>query len=444
MNSERANSSVKKLAWSLIVLAFLSKVSFAFTGLVPESVPLFVFQYGIHPYVNVALNFFLGFCLFVSLRARHELPKLADFRAPYRVWAIGCIALLWFQHCLQMLAQIDDTNAVLVVITMLCTTFLAYFFGFVLPRVVPGKEFVEGVALICTAICVVSVGMQLAGIGGLYKGTRFVGILKHIPYMVTCSMVGYLFSLGRFDLSKGFRHLLLLAGGQLFNLYALWLTGTRSALFAVLLGSFVWFVTMRAPTPAFRLGRGLLVWLAVLSGLLFGTFAYDFSRDLLTGKTAIGSRQPQDGVSDRMDEVYRGLDMLDKAPWIGLGLLSKFGDTEGEDVVNSYNSFQDPHNLFISSAVVGGYPFGLWVAFGFLLAIAACLQGVLKAEHTAQHIIALYMLSQIPILAIYHMHLSLGGLADRLYWLAFGYLGLSWAKLPQKDSVKSEKKPLTS
>lgn len=424
----------KKLAWGVILLAFFSKVSFAFTGLVPESVPLFVFQHGIHPYVNVALNFFLGFCLFITLRARQQLPHWNDFRPAYRVFALGCLALLWFQHSLQVLTMLEDTNAVLVAITMLCTSFLVYFFGFVIPRVIPARELVRGVALVCTLICVVSVGMQLVGWGGLYKGSRFVGILKHIPYMVTCSTVGYLFSLVRFDLSKGFRHLALLALGQLFNLYALWLTGTRSALFAVLLGTFVWFVTMRAPTPSFRLARALSVWLVVLSGLLFGTLAYDFSRDLLTGKTAIGSRQPQDGVSDRMDEVYRGLEMLEKAPWIGLGLLSKFGDTEGEDVVNSYNSFQDPHNLFISSAVVGGYPFGLWVAFGFLLAIAACVQGALKASNEAHHVLALYLLSHLPILAIYHMHLSLGGLADRLYWLVFGYLGLAWAKLPRKET----------
>jgi O-antigen ligase len=425
----------KKLAWALIALAFLSKVSFAFTGLVPDSVPLFVFQGGIHPYVNVALNLFLGFCLFLTLRARREMPRLGDFRAPYVVFAVGTVVLLWVQHFLQMATDTVDAAAYLVVITMLCTTFLVWVFGLVVPKLIPARELVEGVGLICAVICVVSILLHFAGFPALWKGSRFVGVLKHIPYMVTAATVGYLFGLARFNLSRGIRHTALWALLQLACLYALWLTGTRSAVFAVLLGSFLWFVTVQPPTPSFRLARFLLVWLTVVGAALFGTFAYEFSRDLLTGKTAIGSRQPQDGVSDRMDEVYRGLDMLEKAPWIGLGLLSKFGDTEGEDVVNSYNSFQDPHNLFISSAVVGGYPFGVWVAFGYLIALAACIQAVFRSEFPT-HLLGIYLLSHLPILAIYHMHLSLGGLADRLYWLVFGYLGLKWAKLPHKDSVR--------
>lgn len=426
----------KKLAWALIALAFLSKVSFAFTGLVPDSIPLFVFQGGIHPYVNVALNLFLGFCLFLTLRARREMPKLGEFRTPYVVFAVGAVALLWGQHFLQMATETVDAAVYLVVITMLCTTFLVWVFGFVVPRLIPAREFVEGVALICAGLCAFSILLHFAGFPALWKGSRFVGVLKHIPYMVTASTVGYLFGLARFDLSRGFRHTAVWGLLQIACLYALWLTGTRSAVFAVLLGSFLWFITVQPPTPSFRLARFLLVWLTVVGGVLFGTFAYEFSRDLLTGKTAIGSRAPQDGVSDRMDEVYRGLDMLERAPWIGLGLLSKFGDTEGEDVVNSYNSFQDPHNLFISSAVVGGYPFGVWVAFGYLIALAACIQAVFRAE-LPTHLVGIYLLSHLPILAIYHMHLSLGGLADRLYWLVFGYLGLKWAKLPHKVSVRT-------
>lgn len=432
------------LAWSLIGLAFLSKVSFAFTGLMPSSLGYLVFQHGLHPYLNVLLNFALGFFLIVALRGvRGELALLQGYRRPYVIFAVGTVAILWVQHFFQQVGGIDSNGPGIVFVTMLATTFLVYIFGLVIPRLIPGEEFVRGVAYICTGICVLSVLMYLAGMPGLYKGSRFVGVLKHIPYMVTCATVGFLFSLQNWRATGSLRHHVAMVLGQLFNLCALVLTGTRSALFAVVLGAFVYFVTLRAPSVSFRFARVLIVWLVLVGGLLFGTMAYDFGKNLLTGKTSIGSRAPQDGVSDRMDEVYRGLEMLDRSPWFGLGLLSKFSADEDEDVVSSYNSFQDPHNLFISSAVVGGYPFGIWVMFGYLLAVAGTISAVLKSVPPA-HVLGIYLLSHLPILAIYHMHLSLGGMADRLYWLVFGYLGLKRAIMPHKDLIKGADSPIKS
>ena len=46
-----------------------------------------------------------------------------------------------------------------------------------------------------------------------------------------------------------------------------------------------------------------------------------------------------------------------------------------------------------------------------------------KGSHF-QKLLGIYMLSHIPILVIYHAHLSIGGVADRLYWLIFGFLAL--------------------
>jgi len=434
----------RKLAWALILLAFLSKVSLSFTGLVPTSLGYLLFQGGLHPYLNVLFNLSIGFFLIVALRgARGEVALLQGYRKPYVFFALGTMAILWVQHLLQIVAGFDEAGFFLVVVTMMCTSFLIYIFGLVIPRLVPPAEFVKGVAIICSVICSVSVLLLLAGIPGLYKGSRFIGILKHIPYMVTCGTVGFLFTLHLWNPSMRLRHHFLILVAQLFNFYALVLTGTRSALFAVLAGSFVYFVTLKVPSPTFRTARVLIVWIVLVGGALFGTMAYDFTRDLMTGKTAIGSRAPQDGVSDRMDEVYRGLEMLEKSPWFGLGLLSKFsvGDGDGDDVVDSYNSFQDPHNLFISSAVVGGYPFGFWVMFGFGLGLLGCALAILKGP-PGIHVLGVYLLSHLPILAIYHMHLSLGGMADRLYWLVFGYLGLTWAILPQKDSVRIPETPV--
>jgi len=46
------------------------------------------------------------------------------------------------------------------------------------------------------------------------------------------------------------------------------------------------------------------------------------------------------------------------------------------------------------------------------------------SNNTAMQIFGIYGVVQIPILIIYHWHLSLGGMADRFYWLVFGYLAL--------------------
>jgi hypothetical protein len=50
------------------------------------------------------------------------------------------------------------------------------------------------------------------------------------------------------------------------------------------------------------------------------------------------------------------------------------------------------------------------------------------SDDASVQIFAIYALVQIPILIIYHWHLSLGGMADRMYWLVFGFLALYTVK----------------
>jgi hypothetical protein len=220
-------------------------------------------------------------------------------------------------------------------------------------------------------------------------------------------------------------------------LWAMWLTGTRSAPVAALLGLIVFFLAYRSKDRAFSMARVLVLWIAVVATVLFGAMAVEFAHDVATGKASVGKRAAQDGVGDRMEEVSRGLEMLKESPHVGLGLLSKFNNADSEDVVDSYNSFQDPHNLFISSSVVAGWPFGLWVLFGFgCLGVGSI--ALIRRREKPGLTIAIYLLGQMPILAIYHMHLSLGGLADRFYWLSFGFLGflLVAGKSPQLNDSR--------
>jgi hypothetical protein len=122
----------------------------------------------------------------------------------------------------------------------------------------------------------------------------------------------------------------------------------------------------------------------------------------------------------------RGYEIFKEQPWLGHGLLSKF--TSGHDVdVSNYNAMKDPHNMFISAGVTGGWPLILWS----LIAVLVCLAGglwALSAVPFPNKQIAVYVLTHLPILMIYHVHLSIGGMADRIYWLMFGMLAVLTTK----------------
>jgi hypothetical protein len=125
-----------------------------------------------------------------------------------------------------------------------------------------------------------------------------------------------------------------------------------------------------------------------------------------------------------MEEAQRGYDMYLKSPLFGSGLLYKYFKNGNEDVeVDQYNSFKDPHNIFASSAVIGGFPLFLFSIFAVISMFIASINGI-RSSCLNTKILSLYLLCHIPIIIIYHAHFSLGGIADRIYWLIFGYLGV--------------------
>lgn len=415
--------SAKKFAWALVGLAFLSKVSFSFTRMVPSSQGFWVFQYGIHPYLNVALNFILGGFLLFHLRTEIR-PIWYSFPRAYRIFSLLMFGLLVLQHILQMLNGSEVSGALLVA-TLFSTLFLVFLFGFYLPASLGVESLLRGIGILSQLLCLISILLYIGGLGDPFKGARFVGIFKHIPFMVTVSTLGVVCAPFLFFYRFDFKWRAFVLAGFVGSSVCLIFTGTRSALFSSLLAIGLVFLYRQLHSDRAKVVKVLALYLLTISTLLFGSFAYQFGMDLATGKASLGSRAPQDGLGDRTEEIYRGLEMLEESPHIGLGMLSKFGATDGEDVVDSYNSFQDPHNLFISSAVVAGWPFALMVGIGFLLMAYGAVRLVVSGMEPNLTVGA-YLISQISILAIYHMHLSLGGLADRMYWLFWGMLALSF------------------
>jgi hypothetical protein len=157
--------------------------------------------------------------------------------------------------------------------------------------------------------------------------------------------------------------------------------------------------------------------------LFFGMQTYEFAHGVATGQTSIGSRHAQDGIASRMEEVERGKEIFMEHEWLGHGLMSKFASGNDVDVSN-YNSFKDPHNIFVSAGVVGGWPMLILAAFAIGFMVIGALKG-LKSLSIAKRQIAIYLMAHIPILIIYHIHLSIGGMADRLYWMVWGFMAVS-------------------
>ncbi|MES3038099.1 MAG: O-antigen ligase family protein [Bdellovibrionota bacterium] len=421
------NRRLRFLAWFLLALPFLAKISLSWTGLVPDRLGYLIYQGGLHPYINVLLCLLAGVPLIIGIYP----DLLAHFHPAYRTFIVGITIILGIQSTLQII--IDPAIPAIETIGVLgLTYYLFLLYGIVLPLVIGLDEALDKIARICLWIIVISIGLKIIGSPFVYKGNRFIGIFKHIPHMVTCATVGFIFYLNSWKNLKSFFSKISFVLALSFCMAAVILTGTRSALFACTVATLLFFVCYKSKNAKFQLGRILVFWVMLLALLLFGVQGYNYGKSLVTGEIALGEREAQNGLADRWDEILRGMESFSESPHIGLGLLSKFGNSDGAEVVDSYNSFQDPHNLLISAAVVGGWPLAIWIAFGMVLltiqSIRTTYQGIPPTLT-----LGVYLLSHLPILMIYHIHLSIGGMADRLYWLAFAYLALKMA--PTKNNL---------
>jgi len=411
---------MRSLALCLLLLIFISKVSFSFLA-IPSQISMLVFQHGFHPYLNIIFNFALGLPIFFFIIG--SISCIKKLRPSYRSLLFLLLTGLFLETLFQGIFTEGSGRGFFSWAALASSCWLILIFGVFIPSFLNLKTMLIFISNCSLALVGMSLLMWLFYPEIVFKGGRYVGIFKHIPYMVTCSTLGVVFTLARLseDTSSIKRSLLLLGIGLSF--FALLLTGTRSALMSSLFAVVLW--VLRAPSQSLGLSyfkySSILFFVVIL--MLFGQQMSSYAYDIATGRQAFIEREAQDGVASRFLEVERGWDYFQTSPWIGRGLLAKFSGSEGLDV-SSYNSFKDPHNIFISAGVVGGWPFIWWTA-AFLIALLVFAIKALISENVELHVLAIYILVQIPILVIYHWHLSLGGMADRIYWLAFGYLALA-------------------
>lgn len=261
----------------------------------------------------------------------------------------------------------------------------------------------------------------------MIKGGRFIGFFKHIPHMVSASTASYILFFPRiYDQTKWtlknntpLKLLILFILGL-----SVLMTSTKAAFVTMAITTFIGFFIFGPKTKNVRLFKVAFFFSFAFSALLLGAPAADFAYKIATGKTDFGLRRAQDGIHSRMEEITRGEDLYAKSPYFGLGLLYKFLNNRAEGIaVEGYNSFKDPHNLFISAAVIGGPPLFLFAIFSYLFMLGGAIKAILFKNERCQ-LIGVFLLSHLPVFVIYHAHFSIGGMADRLYWLIFGYLGV--------------------
>nr|BFD60779.1 hypothetical protein CKG001_28860 [Bdellovibrio sp. CKG001]BFD64192.1 hypothetical protein BdHM001_28730 [Bdellovibrio sp. HM001] len=413
---------------ALVALLFISKISLgSFLLPVPHSFSYLIFQQGLHPYVNVFLCFLLGLplaLLWLKVRDRHHLSGF------YKLFIFLLMLTLIVQTLLQISYVNTDESPVMQVGALLVSLFMIVVYGVLIPSLWDVRDFMRFVQKWSGVLVLISLLLWVVAGGAVFKGGRFVGVFKHIPHMVTCATVAFIFSLGTLLDDSKMKHkvwdVLVLAGSFL----AIILTGTRSSAAAALMAFVVTMVLHKTATNQGRIFKFAFLSLLVTFTLFFGNQVYDFARGIATGQNSLGSREAQDGIASRWEEVERGSQIFLQEPWLGHGLLSKFAAGNEVDVSN-YNAMKDPHNIFISAGVIGGWPLLVLAGISLILMVVGSFKALLSFDISKRQV-AIYLLSHIPILIIYHIHLSIGGMADRLYWMVFGFIAASVSRIGKK------------
>lgn len=301
--------------------------------------------------------------------------------------------------------------------------FMVLVYGVAIPSLWSAEDFVRFVQRWSGVLALISLALLALAPGAVFKGGRFIGVFKHIPHMVTCATIAFVFSLSTFLTENKPKHKIWNALILLASFLAIILTGTRSSAAAALLAFVVTMILHKTETNRGRIFKFAFISLFVTFVVFFGPQVYEIAQGIATGQNSLGAREAQDGVASRWEEVERGSEIFQQEPWLGHGLLSKFASGNDVDVSN-YNAMKDPHNIFVSAGVIGGWPLLALSGVGLLLMGVGALKTLMVSDISKRQI-AIYLLAHIPILVIYHVHLSIGGMADRMYWMVFGFVAAS-------------------
>ncbi len=386
-----------------------------------------------HPYINILLSLSVG-CLVILnwlLKPNHFFNQSRFFRFSL---VVLCFYLLLITF-LQCLFVNSDESLILQMGAAFLACFTIVLFGRVLPTSMKPEKFIKILKFITLALCWFSFATLFIFPGTSFKGARFIGIFKHIPHMVSCATLAVFCVMYDFaKVRKTWGQVLINLVNFLLPFLLLILTGTRSALASIFFGLLLMVIVFPTKSAANKFLKLTFIMTGLLVALFFGDSISKYALDIARGEKSLAGRAAQDGVASRLEEIERGYEIFKKDQWLGQGLLSKF--SSGNDAeVNNYNANKDPHNILLSAGVVGGWGLIVMTTVLMLVLLVGCLKS-LRSKSYALRILAIYVLSQIPILVIYHIHVSIGGIADRIYWIVFGYMALKEYDVTTDENAK--------
>lgn len=407
---------------AIVSLFFLSKIGLNFAKVIPYHIPPFIYQGGMHPYVNILATIFLSFCFLLTAKKR-SLDTNAKMTLSF---IIIIIAVLIAQTVLQMFFIHPDASKSFQLSGALMAMFTVGIFGVILPLHYPLERFLKVILLWSVGLVLLSVSFLPLFSSSLFRGGRFVGVTKHIPHMVTMSSCAAIFLIANWSVifRSRFFSIILYIFITLVCFFAVALTATKAAMGSVFLATLLALLFFGKKSKPEQWGRLFIFGSLILSGLLLTPVTGDVIYEVASGERALLGRPAQNGFETRWEEVERGSELFLKSPHLGLGILYKFMTTSLDGSVDTYNSFKDPHNLFLSAGVIAGWPFMVLVTIGYICLIFKTFFIFFHRQKYPQAVLmaALFMATHLPVFLIYHVHLSLGGIADRLYWCLTGYL----------------------
>lgn len=426
---------VSFLTISLLFLIFISKISLKWLG-IPENYSFLIFQHGLHPFINFTLNFLIGGVLFFIWIRKQERTKLSPY---YVTFLFFLSAVLSIQTLFQITLVNVAFSATMQIGGLVMAIALIFIYGIIIPSLLPIDIFAKHLRNLSVFLVLISLILLPIFWPMFFRGGRFIGVFKHIPYMVNASTFAFVFFIpmvfGRRDNA---------ADNNTFFLFillfliavAVTLTATKAAVVTILIAFVMAMVLYPAKNKSVFLFKLLFISMAAFVIIMFGVPITKAIYEVATGQRAFGMRTAQDGIEARMDEVTRGLDMFHRSPYFGSGLLYKYIGEDGV-MVDSYDPFKDPHNLFVSAGVIGGWPLIILSIIGYSMLMFGAIKGVLH-KSDKKLLPGLFILSHLPVFVIYPAHFSLGGIADRIYWLVFGYLAVNY---PQNGNNRSLRVP---
>jgi len=171
----------------LLLLIFLSKVSLSFLGLFPKEVAPIVFQYGLHPYMNIFFNFLIGG--FLALKWFWKSNHLHHQSRLFRFLLFTTSLYLILVTLLQCFFVNSEESFILQMASAFMAVFTLYLYGRVIPTSLKPERFISVVKWITVLLCWISLILLFLSPGTSFKGTRFIGVFKHIPHMVSCATI---------------------------------------------------------------------------------------------------------------------------------------------------------------------------------------------------------------------------------------------------------------